>query len=303
MRRLVQVVPTVLAIAILNFIIIRLAPGDPALYIVGSSQGTAEYYELLRKQFGLDEPIVVQLGLYLWNLLRFDLGYSFVQQAPVLDAILARLPATLLLMGTAFVVASLAGILLGIVAAFRSNTLGDRVAVMAALAGYSIPIFWLGQLLVMLFALHLDWLPSQGIRSLRDPKEGWEGVLDVGRHLILPATTYAVFHLALVFRLMRTKMQDVLVQDYILLHHAMLNALLPVVTVLGINFGFMLAGSVLTETVFSWPGMGRLVFESVSSRDYPMISGIFIFVSVMVILVNLLTDLIYAWIDPRVYLR
>ena len=315
-RRLLQLVPVMLAISVVNFILIRVAPGDPALYLVGATQATPEVYQQLRTEFGLDRSLIEQLAIYFDRLFHLDLGYSFVHQAPVLDTILSRLPATFLLMGTAFVLASLIGIGLGVLAARRAHSMTDQAIVLTALAGYSMPVFWLGQMLVLIFSLHLDWFPSQGMRSMREQKEGFDLVLDVLHHLVLPATTYAIFHLALVFRLTRNKMLDVIVMDYILtarakgasawralLRHALPNALLPVMTVLGVHFGYMMAGSVLTENVFAWPGMGRLIFEALESRDYPVISGIFLIVSAMIILANLLTDLIYAWLDPRVVLR
>lgn len=316
LRRLLQLVPVMLAIAVVNFVLIRVAPGDPALYLVGATQASPEVYEQLRRDFGLDLSLMDQLWIYFQRLFHLDLGYSFIHQAPVLDTILSRLPATFLLMGTAFVFASLIGVALGVLSAGRAHTGTDQVIVLGALAGYSMPVFWLGQIIVLIFSLHLDWFPSQGMRSMRETKEGFALVLDVLHHLVLPATTYAIFHLALVFRLTRNKMLDVIVQDYILtarakgasarralLRHALPNALLPVMTVLGVHFGYMIAGSVLTENVFAWPGMGRLIFESLESRDYPVISGIFLIVSAMIILANLLTDLVYAWLDPRVVLR
>jgi peptide/nickel transport system permease protein len=299
-RRLVQIVPTIIVIAIVNFVLIRLAPGDPALYLVGATQAPPEVYEQLRRELGLDQSILVQLYYYLERLAHLDLGYSYIQQAPVIDLILARLPATFLLMGTAFVFASIIGIVLGVLAAKRANTATDSAIVLTALAGYSMPVFWLGQILVLIFSLYLGWLPSQGMYSMRENYEGFAYVLDVARHLILPACTYAVLHIALVFRLTRGKMLEVIVQDYMLtarakgagpwralFRHALPNALLPVLTVLGVNLGYMIAGSVLTENVFAWPGMGRLIFEALESRDYPVISGIFLMVSVMVIVVNM----------------
>lgn len=305
-----------LAISVVNFILIRIAPGDPALYLAGATQATPEVYEQLRREFGLDRPLLEQLYIYFSQLFRLDLGYSFVQHAPVLDTILARLPATFLLMGTAFVLASIVGITLGVLSARRAHSATDHAITFAALAGYSMPVFWLGQILVLVFALQLDWFPSQGMRSIREETEGFALVLDVLHHLVLPAATYGIFHLALVFRLTRNKMLDVIVLDYILtarakgasawralLRHALPNALLPVMTVLGVHFGYMIAGSVLTENVFAWPGMGRLIFEALETRDYPVISGIFLIVSAMIILANLVTDLVYAWLDPRVVLR
>ena len=315
-RRLLQLVPVMLAISVVNFILIRVAPGDPALYLVGATQATPEVYQQLRTEFGLDRSLIEQLAIYFDRLFHLDLGYSFVHQAPVLDTILSRLPATFLLMGTAFVLASLIGIGLGVLAARRAHSMTDQAIVLTALAGYSMPVFWLGQFLVLVFSLHLDWFPSQGMRSMREQKEGFDLVLDVLHHLVLPATTYAIFHLALVFRLTRNKMLDVIVMDYILtarakgasawralLRHALPNALAAghdgARRPLRLHDGRVGADRERVRLA----GMGRLIFEALESRDYPVISGIFLIVSAMIILANLLTDLIYAWLDPRVVLR
>ena len=315
-RRLIQAVPLILVIILINFFLIHAAPGDPVDVLVGSMEATEEYIAQLRAEFGLDQPLVVQFGRYLAKMLQFDLGYSLRFREPVLDLILSRLPATLLLMGTALVVSSLLGILLGAVAARRPYSLTDHGATFVALAGYSMPVFWLGQLLLLLFSLQLNWFPSQGMYSLRAPREGWGRALDVAHHLALPALTYSVYHLALIYRLTRVKMQETLALDYVttarakgvsegrvVYVHALRNAVLPVVTVIGLNFGFMLAGSVLTETVFAWPGMGRLLYEAIGARDYPVLMGLFTCLSLMVIGANVVTDLIYALIDPRVTLR
>jgi peptide/nickel transport system permease protein len=202
------------------------------------------------------------------------------------------------------------------VAARRPYSVTDQTSTFLALAGYSMPVFWLGQLALITFSLHLGWFPSQGMYSLRAPAQGWGRVLDVLHHLALPAFTYSLYHLALIFRLTRIKMQETLSLDFIVTArakgapegrvvygHALRNALLPVVTVIGMNFGFMLAGSVLTETVFAWPGMGRLLYEAIQARDYPVLMGLFTVLSLMVIAANVVTDLVYAAIDPRVVYR
>jgi peptide/nickel transport system permease protein len=191
--------------------------------------------------------------------------------------------------------------------------LTDNAATLVALAGYSMPLFWLGQILLLIFALKLNWFPTQGMYSLRAPSHGWDRLWEILRHLVLPAVTYSFYYLTLIFRLTRVKMQDILAQDFIITarakgvhekkvvyYHALRNAMLPIITVIGFNFSFMMAGSVLTETVFAWPGMGRLMFEAIMARDYPILLGLFFVISTMVILVNIITDITYALIDPRV---
>jgi len=315
-RRLAQAVPLVLVIILINFFLIHAAPGDPVDILLGSMDATPEFVERTRREFGLDRPLWVQFWAYLAKVLSLDLGFSLRFQEPVLALILDRMPATLLLMGTALTLASALGILLGTIAARRPYSLTDQAATIVALAGYSMPVFWLGQIMLILFALHLAWFPTQGMYSLRAPSEGLGRALDIGRHLVLPVLTYSVYHLALVYRLTRVKMQETLALDFIttarakgvpegrvVYVHALRNAVLPVVTVIGLNFGFMLAGSVLTETVFAWPGMGRLLFDAIAARDYPVLMGLFTVLSVMVIAANVVTDLIYAVIDPRVVYR
>lgn len=303
-------------IVLINFFLIHTAPGDPVDFLIGSMDATEEYLAELRREFGLDKPLWVQLWLYLVKILQFDLGYSLRFRAPVFDLIVGRLPATALLMGTALVVSSVLGILLGAVAARRPYGTADNTATFLALAGYSMPVFWLGQLMLLLFSLQLEWFPTQGMYSLRAPTEGWGRALDVAHHLTLPALCFGIYHLALIFRLTRVKMQETLALDFVttarakglterrvVYVHALRNAILPVITVIGLNFGFMLAGSVLTETVFAWPGMGRLLYEAIGARDYPVLMGLFTCLSVMVIAANVLTDILYAIVDPRVVYR
>ena len=315
-RRLIQAVPLLFVIILINFALIHAAPGDPIDFLLGSSDATPEFIAQVRQEFGLDEPLWRQLLSYLSKIAQFDLGYSLRFREKVLDLIGSRLPATLLLMGTALVVSSVFGILLGAAAARRPYSVTDYAATFVALAGYSMPVFWLGQIMLIVFALHLAWFPTQGMFSLRAPAEGWGRVADLLHHLVLPVVTYSAYHIALVFRLTRVKMQETLALDFIttarakgmpehrvVYGHALRNAVLPVVTIIGLNFGFMLAGSVLAETVFAWPGMGRLLYEAISARDYPVLMGLFTILSTMVILANVATDVIYALIDPRVVYR
>ncbi|MFN0160110.1 MAG: ABC transporter permease [Burkholderiales bacterium] len=316
LRRLAQALPLILAIIVINFTLIHAAPGDPVDILLGQGEADPQIVAQLRAEFGLDQPVPVQLVRYTAKVLTLDLGTSFRYREPVFDLIMSRLPATLLLMGAALVVSTLVAIALGVVAARRPYSGLDNSATLIALAGYSMPVFWLGQLLLITFALKLDWFPAQGMMSIRAPTEGFGKVLDIAHHLVLPAATYSLYHLALMFRLTRVKMQDVLAQDYIqtarakglseaqtVFHHALRNAMLPIITVLGLNFGFMLAGSVLTETVFAWPGTGRLLYEAIVARDYPVLMGLFVCLSTMVVLVNVATDIAYALIDPRVVYR
>ena len=316
LRRLLQAVPLVLVIIGINFILIHAAPGDPVDVLLGPTDASPEIIAQLRAEFGLDQPIWVQLWNYYAKVLALDFGASFRYREPVSGLIASRLPATLLLMGTALALSTLVATILGVLAAMRPYSTLDNATSFIALAGYSMPVFWLGQLLLIAFALKLDWFPAQGMVSLRAPTEGLGRILDIGYHLVLPTVTYGIYHLALLFRLTRVKMQDVLAQDFIVtarakgmpesrvvLGHALRNALLPLVTVIGLNFGFMLAGSVLTETVFAWPGTGRLLYEAILARDYPLLMGLFTCLSTMVVVVNVITDILYALIDPRVVYR
>jgi ABC-type dipeptide/oligopeptide/nickel transport system permease component len=314
--RILQAVPLLLVVIVITFLLVHSAPGDPIDILAGNMETTPEYRAQLRAEFGLDQPLALQLVTYIGKVFTLDLGFSLRYRQDVFELIMSRLPATMLLMGTALVLSSIFGIILGAIAARRPYSLTDNAATFAALAGYSMPVFWLGQLVLLLFALQLGWFPSQGMMSLRTPSEGWGRVLDIGHHLVLPALTYSVYNLTLIFRLTRSRMQETLAEDYIITarakgvpensvvyRHALSNALLPVVTVIGLNFGFMLAGSVLTETVFAWPGLGRLMYEAIMARDYPILMGLFIFISFLVIVANVVTDIVYALIDPRVVYR
>ncbi len=313
MGRLVQAVPLLFVVMTVNFVLIHTAPGDPILLLIGEGAASEELIEQTRAEFGLDRPLHVQFFSYVGNVLQLNLGYSLRYRQDVFDLILSRLPASLLLMGTAFLVSSSAGILLGLYAGTRKDSLADRVAVILSILGYSMPVFFLGLLVLIVFALHLGWFPTQGMYDIRNPQEGWGLVKDVAHHLVLPVITYSAFQLALIFRVTRVKMQQVMAEDYIVtarakgvregrvvFRHAVPNTLLPIVTILGLNLEWLLAGSVLTETVFAWPGLGRLMFDAVSARDFPLLMGLFVVISAFVIIVNLMTDILYRFIDPRV---
>ena len=311
-RRLLQAVPLVLGIVVINFSLIQLAPGDPATLMAGE-YADAEQVAKVRQELGLDQPIHVQFGKYLWSVATLDLGYSYRFRAPVTDIVLARLPNTLLLLFFAFGVSLVVSVTLAARAARRPNSLFDNAASTFAMLGYCLPAFWLGMMLILVFSSKLGWLPTGGMYSVRSRAEGFDRVLDVGRHLILPTIAYAAYFLAIGYRLTRAKLIETLREDYIrtarmkgasdrqvLYGHALRNALVPVIAVLGLELGVMIGGAVVVETVFSWPGVGRLMYESILARDYPLLLGIFVIVSFGVILVNLLADLAAAALDPRI---
>ena len=316
-RRLLAAVPTVLGIAVCNFILLQLAPGDAADVIAGESgSATPEYLAQLRARFGLDQPLWVQFGHYLWRLLQFDLGYSFRNNQTVLALIADRLPATLLLMVTAVAVAFSAGIALGVLAARFVNRWADGLISVLALLAYATPVFWIGLMLVVLLSVQLGWLPSSGMETVGAGYTGFVRATDIAAHLVMPAVSLALFYTALYTRLMRASMLEVFNQDYvttarakglpegrILRRHVLRNAMIPMVTMLGLQVGTLLGGSVLVETVFSWPGLGRLGFEAVLQRDLNLLLGILLLCSLIVVVANIAVDLAYAWLDPRIELR
>jgi peptide/nickel transport system permease protein len=297
-----------LAVAALTFLLIHLAPGDP-VYLLGGEGGTSEYYAALRREFGLDRSLGEQFLRFLWQAAHGDLGRSLHQRQPVLALILQRVPATLLLAGTAFAASSVLGLLLGIWAASRAHEVPDRVLLMLTALGSAVPVFWSGLLLVLVFSLWLGWFPAQGMTSPRGHPAGW---VDVLHHLVLPAAALALQPLAALSRLMRVGMLEALSEPYVITArakglpphrvavHAARNALLSVITMIGTSAGALVTGAVLTETVFAWPGMGRLALDATLTRDYPLIMGIVLVGSVGVVIVNLVTDLLYAVVDPRI---
>ena len=315
LSRFVQGALLVLAVVVLNFVLVHAAPGDPVETIAGASGGMSpELMAQLRTQYGLDKPLVVQLGLYLGKVLGGDFGYSYFFNLPVTSLIFDRVPATLLLVLSAVLLAFIVGTTLGVLAAPKPNGALSQAITVLSLVGFAAPVFWTGILLVILFASVWPILPVSGMRNIQSSSTGgWRDVLDVAQHLVLPTVTLALVYLAQYSRLARSSMLDVLGADFIrtarakglpervvLYKHALRNALLPVVTVLGLQFGNVLAGAILVETVFNWPGLGRLAFESVLRRDYPTILGVLVFASVVVIVMNLLTDVAYRLIDPRI---
>ncbi len=311
-RRLLQAAPLVLGILVITFTLIHLAPGDPLIFLAGDG-GNAAYYAEMRARYGLDQPLLAQLGRYFVATLHGDFGYSFSYQQPVFQVLLSRLPATLLLMGTALAFSTIIGLLMGVLTAVRPRSAFDRGITAFTLTTYAMPVFWLGQLLVLLFAVRLNILPVQGMVTARENYTGLPHVQDVARHLILPALTLALPQLALTARLTRTSVREALEEDYVrvarakglseqvvLWRHALRNALLPIVTVTGGHISVVLTGAALTETIFAWPGLGRLLLDAALKRDYPLLMAIFLLVSATVIVVNLVTDLVYTVLDPRV---
>ena len=297
-KRLLSTIPVLLGISVMLFFMLRALPGDPAQVIAGD-MATQKEVELIRHQLGLDRPTHIQYGHFLWRLMRLDLGNSIKTQNPVISEILPRLKNTAILAVTATLLACLLGIPAGIVAAVRPYTIWDILVTALALFGISMPAFWLGLMLIVMFSVKLHWLPVGGSGGIQ--------------FLVLPAVTLASLLVAAFARNTRSSMMETLSQDYIttarskglkegavIITHALRNALIPVVTVIGLQFGGLLGGTVLTETVFSWPGIGRLLVESILARDYPVIQGAILVFALLFILVNLIVDLLYALIDPRV---
>lgn len=301
-----------LLLIIVNFLLVHLAPGDPVYFLAGQS-GDEKYYEFIRHKFGLDQPLATQLWIYLTNILRGDLGFSLVYQQPVGAVILGRIPATLMLTVPAICLAAIFGVILGVETARRENSWFDRAASFFALFGHSLPAFVIGMLLLLFFALYLGLFPAQGIISANQDLTGLDYIFDFLSHLLLPVTTLAIVHLAQVMRLTRAEMLGVLGESFIttarakgvfetkvLYRHALKNALLPAATIIASDFGMLLSGAALVETVFAYPGLGRLMLESIAARDYPLLLGLFLMISVAVAALNFIVDLVYPLIDPRI---
>lgn len=312
LRRLLQAALAVVGIITVTFVLIHSAPGDPAASLAGEG-GDPEYIEAVRRKFGLDQPLPRQFLTYAGNVVQGDLGTSLVRGRPVAEVIGDRVPVTLLLMGTALVLSSVGGVALGALAARRPRRAVDLTITVGASVGYAIPTFWLAQLAVLTLGFRAGWFPVQGLTDARAGYTGLASVVDVARHLVLPATVLAVSELAIVARLARVGLIHELAADYVrtarasgvgpgrvLGRHALPNALLPVVTIVGARFGTMLSGAILVETVFAWPGLGQLLISATRTRDYPVLLGLVLLASFAVVTANLVTDLVNARIDPRV---
>lgn len=313
-RRVLQAVPVIIGVVILCFLMLQLAPGDLATVLAGESGGASSgYIEELRARYGLDKPVIVQLALYLKNVAMLDLGFSFRHSMPVMDLLLERLWPTLLLMGATLVLSLGFGVLGGLFAALWVRTWRDHLISVAAIIAYATPLFWVGLMLILVFSIGLDWFPTSGMEDVVQFYEGWDRVVDIAHHLVLPAITLSLFYLALYARLMRATMLEQRGLDYvttarakglteqqITVRHVLRNALLPVVTVAGVQVGGLLGGSVVVESVFAWPGLGQLAFEALFSRDYNLLLGIFFLSACLVVFVNLAVDIIYVFLDPRI---
>ncbi len=311
--RLLYAVILLTAVLVLNFSMMHLAPGDVADTISQSMGGAdQEVLDQIRAEYGLDQPFLVQLGRYIGNVLQFNLGYSYFFNTPVTDLILQRLPATLLLVFTAQIMALLIGVVLGVISARRPNGLASHFVTALALFGYAAPVFWTGILLLIAFSLKIQWFPVAGMQDVTVSGGFWVHALDIAKHLVLPAVTLGSIFLALYSRLSRATMMEVLGSDYVrtakakglterevVYKHALKNSLSPVITLAGLQFSAVISGAVLVEAVFSWPGLGTLAFQSIIARDTPTILGILFFSAVVVIVGNLLTDLALRFVDPR----
>jgi peptide/nickel transport system permease protein len=316
-RRLVQAVPLMLGVVVINFILIHLAPGSFLELMTAENQvSDPSTVELLRKTYGMEDPLWLQLLKYIWALLHLDFGFSYRQNMPVIDAIAINLPATLLLMLSSITLAFAVGVAAGVVASTKVRTFWDTLVSVAAMFFFAAPSFWLGIMMIVLFAVKLGWMPVGGMATIGGVGGGIAGVLDVLHHLILPTLALGLFYAAIYARVMRSSMLEVSQLDFVrtarakglsrgqvTLHHVLRNALLPVVTILGVQMGTVLAGSVVIESVFSWPGVGSLLFDSVSSRNYPVVLGIMVLGSLVVIAANIAVDLLYMWLDPRIEIR
>lgn len=328
LKRLLGIVPVLFGITLAVFLLLRLIPGDPAIVLAGE-RATPEQIAALRTQLGLDRPLLLQYFSFVGNLLQFKLGNSILSGIPVIDEIRTRWAATFELSIAAILMSIVIGVPAGIIAALRKNRWQDQVTIAGSLIGVSLPVYWLGLLLIYLFSVTLRWLPPSGRISVEvgftfQPITGFylldsllrlnpSALIDVITHLILPALTLGTIPLAIVARITRSAMLEVLSQDYIrtakakglsdhlvILRHALKNALLPINTTIGLQFGALLSGAILTETIFSWSGIGSWIYEGILARDYPVVQGGVVFVAIVFVLINLFVDLSYAIVDPRV---
>ncbi len=307
-RRLLLLVPVLAGVSIIVFLVLHLSPGDPAEIMLGS-QATKEDLARLRAELGLTEPLHVQYVHWMSHVVRGDLGRSLWMKRPVLTEVLERFRATLVLTGTALVLSTVGGLALGIASATRPNSALDRLSAVASLFGASMPVFWLGIVLMVVFSLWLGWLPASGMFA---PYGGGDA-RDLLSHLILPALTLAAASVTIVARLTRSTMLEVLGQDYVrtarakglaergvVIRHALKNAMIPILTVVGVQAGYLLGGAVLTETVFAWPGVGTLMVQGILARDFPLVQGCVLVIALSFVLINLCVDLLYGFLDPRI---
>ena len=305
-RRIFDLLPTIFVVAVIVFIVTRMIPGDPASVMLGP-QASVEDIEALRQKLGLNEPLYMQFLQYIGNLLQGNLGVSYTYNEPIMSLIMDRFPNTVILAISALIIAVIIGIPAGIISASKQNSLLDYSVMLISLIGVSMPIFWLGVMLVLYFSVNLGWFPATGMGTLE------EGFIPYIKHLILPSITLATIPMATFARITRSSMLEVISHDYIktarskglsefwvICKHAFKNALTPILTVLGMQISMMLGGAVLTETIFSWPGMGRLIVDAIDKRDFVVVQGTVLFIAVIFVVVNLLVDILYKVVNPRV---
>jgi peptide/nickel transport system permease protein len=312
-RKVVAAILTIAVIICANFFIFRMAPGDPVRMMFRDPRVSAESLEVLKHQFGLDKPISGQFVAFVKNLAHGDLGLSFSHRKPVVEVLAQRIPNTLLLVVTALVIATVLGVTLGAVSGWLSGTRFDTFILSVSVAMYSVPTFALGIILLLLFAYAIPIFPLGGITTPASGYEGFDLIKDVGWHMFLPAFSIVIWYVGEYVVLTRSSMIEVMEQEYIttarakglkkwkiLKNHALRNALLPVITITGVNLAFAAAGVIEAETVFAWPGVGRLAYDAVSQRDYPLLQGVFMLFAFAIVLANLTIDLIYGYVDPRI---
>lgn len=326
-KRLVMLVPVLLGVSLFVFVVMHLFTGDPAAMMLGQ-HATRAQVAALRQELGFNDPIYVQFARFLWQLLHGNLGRSLMSRQPVTEELLSRFPATIELAFFSLVIASIVGVVVGVISAVKRYSFFDYISMIGALLGVSMPIFWLGLLLIIVFSVNLHMLPVAGRIDIGiEPATvtgfylidsllagDWAAFWSALNHLILPGIALAAYSMAIIARMTRSTMLEVIKQDYIrtarakglsegtvINHHALKNALIPVVTVIGLQLGFLLGGAVLTETVFSWPGIGSLTINAILASDFPLVQGSVILVAAVFVIVNLLVDLLYAYLDPRIH--
>jgi len=314
LRRLLHALPLFLCVIVFNFILIHLAPGDPIQALVGEFPAPESYITEMRRAFGLDQPLYIQLLLYVKNIVAGDFGFSFYYRQPVLTVILDRVPATLQLMLPALIFSAIVGILLGILSARQPFSLSDNAISAFSIFGYCVPAFWLGQMLMVIFSIELSWLPSQGIKTVGADLEGLPDFLDRITHLLLPFAALAIRHLAVNARMMRSSMLEVANEDFVrvarakglaekevIARHMVPNALMPVVTIIGLQVGALIGGSVIIEVVFGLNGMGIYLLEGILRRDLLVVQSLVLIFAMTYVIANLMVDIGYAWLDPRIH--
>ncbi len=313
-KKLLYALVTILIVLVFNYVLFRVLPGDPLAMIMRNPKATPETIEAIKRMYGLDQVWYVQFFTYFKHLLQGDLGTSFVYKSPVVNVIASRILPTILMVGLSEVIAILIGILIGIVAAWKRGTKLDIGTLGFSLVTYSVPTFWLGMIMVVIFCVQLHMFPTSGMFTPGKSFASTGAMLnDLIRHLILPVVTMSLVLIGEYALTLRNTLIDVLSEDYIttarakgfreryiLMKHALPNAMLPMITIIAINIGFVVAGAIQIETIFSWPGLGRLMYEALGARDYPLLQGVFLLVTVSVVLANVLADITYSYIDPRV---